>query len=104
MSGVAGEQDAPDPPLVGDAGMESVDSTAFDLDPRIVHVWSEQASKRFVAHQCVTVFAGQLHELPAHPRANGRQLNGRPARVAKEGDLVDAVVLDAGVDDEPALE
>ena len=62
-----------------------------------------EGADRVVALQLFLALAGQLHELPANSIADRRQLDGRAARIASEGDFLDAVVLDDCVDDEPTL-
>ena len=63
----------------------------------------DEGADRLVALQRLFAFPGQLHELPPHPLADRGQLDPRPARIASESDLLDAVILDVRVDHQPAL-
>ena len=104
MRGVARQQHAPLAPSCRRRARGRRRLRALDFDLRKIHEWREQRLKRFVAQQSFRRLARQLHELPAHAGAHRRQLNGRPARIAEESDLIDAMIFDSRVDDEPALD
>ena len=86
MRRVAGEEHAATPPMVGDARMERIDGLALDLERARAGGLGDERADRRVALQRLLAFAGELHELPAHPLADRRQLDPGPARIAGEGD------------------
>ena len=103
MGGVARQEDTPDAPSVRDAGMKCVDGLPLDLESVDPGLALHEGANRVVALELILALPAQLHELPPDSIADRRQLNSRAARIAGERDSLDPVVLDDGVDDQPAL-
>ena len=103
MRGVAGEQHAPPAPGVRHTGVKSVDDTPLDFDTGEVDIWREELFDARVTGELIGILTRQLHEFEADTRTDRRQTNRRPAWVAKERDLVDVVIFDQCVDDQPAF-
>ena len=103
MRRIAGEENATVSPFIGDARMERVNHAPFDLDRGKINERRKQPPDAVVTDELVGLLPGQLHELPTDARSDRRQSHGGPARVAKERDVVDTVIVDPAVDDEPAL-
>ena len=103
MRGVARQEHPSYAPSVGDAGMKCVDGLPLDLESVDPGLALHEGADRVLALELILALPAQLHELPADSVAHRRQLDSRAARIAGERDSLDAVVLDDGVDDQPAL-
>ena len=108
VRGVAGEEDPPDLPPLGDPGLERVDGVALEPGVAGVHVPRARAAPTPAppGSRSSRRLVGQAHELPPPAAGSARHRGGRPGRVADlEVERVEHPrLVEDDVDDQPVVE